>query len=190
MKSNRGQWAAILFLMFAMFLHTEGLLPNIFADEEEPIVLVKKDREIEFIVSFDKNSFIEGRAVQFRASYSNKGKEPILCLTEDGDSSLRFGADIAPVDDSLQFTDKLTLEMEGKYADSLTSKGMLLPGKTLNCYFHVLPYYKQDGSIKNIQPGKYILKLWYDSSAGEKSEGVFPITIVKRFGKTYIKNTL
>jgi hypothetical protein len=68
-------------------------------------------------------------------------------------------------------------------------EGKLEPGRALAYDFHMLPFYKENGSVKNVMPGSYILSLWYNKNAEEIVKAEFPVTITKRLGKMHIKNS-
>lgn len=192
MKSTKGQIAAIMVLMMALFLQMEGLLPNIFAGSEGPIVLIDEIDGVEFRAELDKDAINDDNEVQLKTTITNKGKTPLPYYAGTSTHGMRgvIGAVLSSKNGSSCFTDKLELSKPGQNTDAVVLEGALAPGQDVLCDFDFLPYYKDKGSIKLVEPGDYVLKLWYTKKPDETIKVEFPVSVVKRFGKMYIKSVI
>lgn len=178
MKNSRTQIVAVCLLMLAIFIGTEGVLPQIFARTAKKLVMVKEHEGIKFRVVLDKNSFTQKNEVLLKSQYTNLENEKTEAV---------LGAAVISVNGVSRFTNKDALQ-ETSQTNALAKE--LLPGKMIEQDFRLWPYYMENGVAKKVTQGKYILKLWCTKPSGELVEAVFPITITKRFGTMYITNKL
>lgn len=192
MKSTKGQIAAIMVLMLGLFLRMEGLLPNIFASSDGPVVLIDEIDGVEFKAVLDKNVINDGNEVLLKTTITNKGKSALPYYAGTSDFGMRgvIGATLCSQNSSSSFTDKLDMAKAGQSSAAVVLQGTLAPGQDVLCNFNFLPYYKDQGSMKLVEPGAYILKLWYTKQPDEIIRAEFPVSIVKRFGKMYIKSQI
>jgi hypothetical protein len=190
MKSTKGQIAAVMVLMLGLFLQMEGRLPDIFASSDGPVVLIDEIDGVEFKAVLDKTVINDGHEVLLKTTVTNKGKTALPYYADTRDFGMRgvIGAAFSSQDSSSSFTDKLELTRSGQRSAVKVLQGTLAPGQDVLCDFNFLPYYKDQGSLKLVEPGAYILKLWYTKQSDEVIRAEFPVSIVKRFGKLYIKS--
>ena len=191
MKDSKRQFAVILILMLALFMQMEGLLPNIFASREEPIVLVDEVDGLEFEAQIDSKSFDNGNEVIIKAAVTNKSNQPTSYYVDTTFNGVRgiLGAALVSLDEKSCFTDKFLFDASMVSSNAMALEGILESGRALVCDFYMLPFYKENGSVKYVAPGNYTLSLWYNKGAGEVIKAEFPLTITKRLGKMYIKNS-
>lgn len=190
MNNNRQQFALILILILALFLHMEGFTPDIFASSIGPVALREEIGGIEFKLMIEGKGFTSTEELIIKTSFANIGKEPISYYagsTSEGHGRV-VGAALKSLDESSYFTDKLTAQMAGQAANAQVSTGQLMPGEAINVDFAMLPFYKKNGEVKLAKSGQYILSLWYSKDANNVVKAEFPITVSKRFGKMYIKS--
>lgn len=189
MKSGKKQFAVILLLMLALFMQMEGMLPDISARSAELVVLKDNIDGMEFRVEIDGSSFAAGDEVLIKAVITNKSKEPISYYSGTaayGTPSV-VAATLVSVDGSSRFSDKLAFDNEGAVSDTEVLQGVLMPGNSIFADFVMLPYYKENRSIKLAAPGEYILTLCYTKETNQVIKAEFPVTVVKKFGKMNIK---
>ncbi|MDF2530622.1 MAG: hypothetical protein K0Q65_203 [Clostridia bacterium] len=191
MKDSKGQFAVILILMLALFMQMEGMLPNIFASREEPIILVDEVDGLEFEAQIDGKSFDNQNEVIIKAAVTNKSDQPTSYYVDTTSKGVRgiLGAALVSMDEKSCFTDKFLIDTVKASSNAMALEGMLESGRALVCDFYMLPFYKENGSMKHVTPGNYILSLWYNKGVGEVIKAEFPVTITKRLGKMYIKNS-
>jgi hypothetical protein len=191
MKDSKGQFAVILILMLALFMQMEGMLPNIFASREEPIILVDEVDGLKFEAQIDSKSFDNQNEVIIKAAVTNKSDQPTSYYVDTTSKGVRgiLGAALVSMDEKSCFTDKFLIDTVKASSNAMALEGMLESGRALVCDFYMLPFYKENGSVKHVTPGNYILSLWYNKSVGEIIKAEFPVTITKKLGKMYIKNS-
>lgn len=191
MKGNKREIAVMLILILALFMHMEGGLPNLFARSEEPIVLQEKVEGMEFKALIDSKGFTQEAEIVIKTIISNKSSQPIRYFAGTTSYGIRgvMGAALFSEDNKVKFTDKFMLDFEGASSNAVVLDGMLESGRELTCDFYMLPFYKDNGNVKYVTPGRYILSLWYNKGAGEVVKAEFPLTVSKRLGKMYIKSS-
>lgn len=191
MKGSKRQFAVILILILALFMQMEGMLPNIFAINDEPMVLINQVDGMEFEVQIDSKSIDNENEVVIKATVTNKSNLPRSYYANTTSLGTRgvLGAALVSTDEKSSFTDKFLLDAEKESSNDIPLEGMLESGQGLDCDFYMLPFYKENGSVKYVTPGSYTLSLWYNKGVDEVIKAVFPVTITKRFGKMYIKNS-
>lgn len=189
MKSTTGQMALILLLMLAIFLQTEGVMPDIFAGDKEPIELSSVHEGLEFHAAFDSKGFTEKEELKLNVAITNRSNKPIGYYSGTTLYGIRgiLGATLSSVDGIYKFTDKYILDTAGISSDTGVLQGELPPGKTINYDFTMLPYFIEDGEKNYADEGEYTLKLRYNKDIQEVIEAEFPITVIKRFGRISIK---
>ncbi|MGB7605850.1 MAG: hypothetical protein WBL93_10280 [Lutisporaceae bacterium] len=190
MKNSRGQLALILILMFALFLQIEGVIPDIFAGSDEPIVITNEKEGLEFSAVFDSGGFKEKDELIVKATISNKSNKAIRYYAGTSSYGIRgaLGVALYSLDGKSRFTDKFDIETVGTRTDASVLNGELLPGKTISCEFSMLPYFVDKGTKHNVSSGEYMLKLWYSKDTEGSIETEFPVTLTKLFGKMYLKS--
>jgi hypothetical protein len=193
MKSSKGQLTAILILIIALFMQIEGLIPdglisNIFASSEDPIILSDEIEGVEIKAEIDGKGFNNEKEVIIKATVTNNSRLSFNYYSETKSYGYKeiIGAALKSIDGKSSFTDKLIKE-EGFPSIDMVLEGELEPGRTLTHEFRMLPFYKENGSVKHVSEGQYILCIWYNKGIGEITKAEFPIKVVKRFGRMYIK---
>jgi|GEM_PF-4631132 len=189
MNDSKRQYALILILILALFLHMEGFTPNLFAASDVPASFQDETGGIEFKALVEGDGFTRTDALLIKASFTNIGKEPIgyyAGSTTEGHNRVA-GAALYSVDKSSRFSDKLTMEKQGEAANCEVFSGDLMPGEAITIDFSMVPFYKQNGVVKLAKPGEYVLSFWFSAEGGQVIKTDFPVTIVKRFGRMYIK---
>ncbi|OGO77760.1 MAG: hypothetical protein A2Y23_03955 [Clostridiales bacterium GWB2_37_7] len=188
MKSGKGQLSAIFILIIALFMQMEGLIPNIFAGNEAPIILTNEIEGVELKAEIESKSFNNENAIIVKVIVINRNPQPISYYAGTTSYGVRgvIGAALSSTDGESSFTDKV--DLTGKFvSNAMVLEGKLESGRALTYDFEMLPFYMENGSVKYISSGQYILRLWYNKAAGETIKTEFPMKIVKRFGRMYIK---
>lgn len=193
MKSSKGQLSAILILILALFIQMEGmipkgLMPNIFAGSEDPIILVDEVDGVELKAEIDSKSFSVEKELLIKAFVTNKSSKPIQYFPRTNSYGQKevMGITLCAMDGKSSFADKYN-HVEKHSTDIILQENTLEPGKVLSNDFSLLPYYKENGSVKHVSTGEYIFSLWYSREAGEITKAEFPVKVIKRFGRMYIK---
>lgn len=190
MKNGTGQLTLILLLMLALFLQIEGVVPDTFAGIEEPLVMTSDKEGLEFSATINDKSFSEKDKLTIAATITNISGVPKRYYAGTAAYGIRgvLGVALYSFDGKSKFTDALAGELENRNSNASTMEGELLPGKSISCDFTLFPYFT-DGETQSIAAsGDYILKLWYNSGNDDTIETEFPVTIVKRFGRMYLKS--
>lgn len=190
MKNGRGQLALILVLMLALFLQIEGVIPDIFAGSDELIVITSEKEGLEFSAVFDSGGFKEKDELIVKATILNKSNKAIHYYAGTASYGIRgaLGAELYSIDGKSRFTDKFGIEAARINTDASVLNGELLPGKTINCEFSMLPYFVDNGTKHSVVSGEYMLKLWYSKDTESSIEAEFPVRLTKLFGKLYLKS--
>jgi hypothetical protein len=191
MRNSKGQISAILILIIALFLQMEGMtwmIPNIFAGSDETIVLIAEVEGLEFKAEIDGKSFNEDKELIVNAMVTNKSNRPIHYdeVASSYDKSVVLGASLVSIDGESYFEDK-SKQVEKSSSNTSDLRGQLDPGRTLSNRFVKLPFFKENGSIRHVTPGTYVLRIWFCKSEGELIQSEFPMAVTKRFGRMYIK---
>jgi hypothetical protein len=189
MKGSKGQFAVIIILMLALVMQMEGLLPDIFAGNEEPIQLTDEIDGMEFIAQIDPKGFEKENEVVIKASVINKSNMLKSYYADTASYGIRgvLGAALVSEDEKSCFTNKFLTDTIKQPSSTMVLDGMLEPGRELACNFYMMPFYKENGKAKYVTPGSYILSLWYNKGAEEVIKADFPVTVVRKLGKMYIK---
>jgi hypothetical protein len=189
MKNGTGQLTLILILMVALFLQIEGVMPNIFAGNDDPLVITGEKDGLEFNAVIENKVFSEKDKMKVKATIKNISTSPVHYYASSASYGIRgvLGLALNSSDGKSKFTDMFEMETAGIGSDAALD-GELLPGKAINSEFTLLPYFIDKGEKKMAASGDYILKLCYNKGDEGTVETEFPLTIVKRFGKIYVKS--
>lgn len=189
MKGSKIQFAIILILMLVLAMQMEGLLPDIFAGSEKPILLIDEIDGMEFKAQIDSQGFNYENELVIKTAITNKSNLPknYCASTDSGGVRGILGATLVSMDKKSSFTDKFLADATKSSASPMVLEGLLESGRGLVCDFHMLPFYKENGSAKRVTPGKYVLSLWYKKDTEVVIKAEFPVTIEKRLSKMYIK---
>lgn len=189
MKGSKIQFAVILILMLALVMQMEGMLPDIFAGSEKPILFIDEIDGMEFKAQIDSKGFNYENELVIKTIITNKSNLPKNYYASTTSYGVRgvLGATLVSMDKKSSFTDKFQSDATKSSANVMALEGLLEPWRGLVCDFYMLPFYKENGSAKRVTPGKYILSLWYNKDIDEVIKAEFPVTIKKRLSKMYIK---
>lgn len=189
MKNGTGQLVLTLLLMLALFLQIEGVVPDIFASSEEPLVMVNEKEGLGFKITIDDKGFSVKDKVVIKTTITNIGAVPIGYYADTAAYGIRgaLGAVLYSSDGNSKFTDELAAQTTDKSSRFTALDGELPSGGTISSEFNMLPYFIDNEDQHIAAPGKYILKLWYNRGNGETIETEFQVTLVKRFGKMHLK---
>lgn len=190
MKNGSGQLTLILLLMLALFLQIEGVVPDIFAGSDEPLVITSQKDGLEFNAVIDDKSFSKKDKLIVETTIKNISAAPIPYYAVTDAYGIRgaLGAALYSSDGRSEFTDEYAAKTAGMSSNASVLNGELKPGRTINCDFTLLPYSMDKGRKHIAAPGEYILKLWYSKGDEGSIETEIPVTLVKRFGRMYIKS--
>lgn len=190
MKNGTGQLTLILLLMLALFLQIEGVMPNIFAGDEEPLLMTNERQGLEFSAAIDDKSFSEKGKLIIKTTITNISTAPIRYYSATASYGIRgaLGAALYSFDGKSKFTDEFTVQTAGISSSAAALDGELSPGKAISCEFTLLLYFMDNGTKHIAASGDYILKLWYNKGTDGAIETEMPVTLVKRFGRIYLKS--
>jgi hypothetical protein len=171
-------------------MQMEGMLPNIFAGNEEPILLIDEVEGMEFRAQIDCKGFSMENELVIKANVRNKNSLPKSYYAGTTSYGIRgvMGAALVSMDELSKFTDKFVLDTENNSSNAMVLEGVLEVGRELACDFNMLPFYKENRNTKQVTPGDYVLSLWYNESVDKVIKAEFPVKVINRFGKMYIKS--
>ena len=189
MKSGKIQFTVLLILMLILVLQMEGILPDIFKESEEVILLVDEVDGIEFKAQIDSTGFNHENKLIIKTVITNKSKLPKNYYASTDSNGVRgvLGATLVSIDKKSCFTDKFQPDIEKSSTEPMALKGFLGSGRGLVCDFYMMPFYHENGKAKRVTPGKYILSLWYNKDTEAVIKAEFPVTIKESLNKMYIK---